>query len=199
MPSSDFIQSMNEKEHPVILVEGIRALPEADRPMVVACGVWLARTFPQAVFRTGNADGTDAAFAEGIAQVDPTRLQYVLPYAGHKKKNIAPGTFFCAMTEMSEAVEEQAVQAAISASPGCTAMMNNRRRIPSLAAKARYLMRDTVKVIGSSEQGLAPADAGLFFVNAVEPMKGGTGHTMRVCGLFGITVVSQNQWRQWLD
>ena len=199
MQSSDFIQSMNEKEHPVILVEGIRALPEVDRPAVIACGVWLARTFPHAIFRTGNADGTDTAFAKGIGQVDSTRLQYVLPYTGHKKKNIAPGASFCAMTEMSESVEEQAVQAAVSASPGCASLMNNRMRIPSLAAKARYLMRDTVKVIGSLDHGLAPADAGLFFVNSVDPMKGGTGHTMRVCGLFGVTVVTQDQWRQWLE
>jgi len=60
-------------------------------------------------------------------------------------------------------------------------MMNNRMRISSLAAKARYFLRDTVKVIGSQDHGLAPADAGLFFVNSVDPMKGGTGHTMRVC------------------
>lgn len=79
MQSSEFTRSMNGKKHPVILVEGVRALPEADRAIVVACGVWLARTFPHAVFRTGNADGTDTAFAEGIVQVDPTRLQYVLP------------------------------------------------------------------------------------------------------------------------
>jgi hypothetical protein len=180
-------------------VEGVRDLPEPDRAIVVACGVWLAVTFPHAVFRTGNADGTDTAFAEGIVQVDSTRLQYVLPYAGHKKKNIASGASFCAMTEMSEAVEEQAAQAAVAASPGCAAMMNNRMWIPSLAAKARYLLRDTVKVIGSQGHGLAPADAGLFFVNSVDPMKGGTGHTMRVCGIFGVPVVTQSLWRQWLD
>ncbi|MBW6498822.1 MAG: hypothetical protein K0B09_10560 [Bacteroidales bacterium] len=198
MQSSEFTQSMNGKKRPVILVEGVRSLPEADRAIVVACGVWLARTFPHAVFRTGNADGTDTAFAEGIVQVDPTRLQYVLPYAGHKKKNIAQGASFCAMTEMSEAVAEQAVQTAISASPGCAAMMNNRKRIPSLSAKARYLMRDTVKVIGSLDHGLAPADAGLFFVNAADPMKGGTGHTMRVCREMKVPVFDQVIWRAWL-
>lgn len=38
MQFSNFIQSMDEKKRPVILVEGIRALPEAERPIVVACG-----------------------------------------------------------------------------------------------------------------------------------------------------------------
>ena len=199
MKAHEFINTMNDKERPIILVEGIRALPEEDRSVVIFCGAWLAKNFPHAIFRTGNADGTDSAFAEGIAMVDPTRLQYVLPYAGHKKKNIVPGASNCALTEMSEATETKAEQAAITASPDCAAMMAKRKQIPSLAAKASYLLRDTIKVIGAPDQGLAPADAGLFFVNPVNPMKGGTGHTMRVCGIFGVTVVTQNDWRQWLD
>jgi hypothetical protein len=110
MQSSKFTQSMNGKKCPVLLVEGVRALPEADRAIVVACEVWLARTFPHAVFRIGNADGTDTAFAEGI----------VLPYAGK------------------------------------------------------------------------------FFVNAADPMKGGTGHTMQICREMKGPVFDQVIWREWL-
>ncbi|MDO9042721.1 MAG: hypothetical protein Q7U64_10345 [Desulfocapsaceae bacterium] len=46
MQSSEFTPSMNGKKFPVILVEGVSALPEADRAIVVACEVWLARIFP---------------------------------------------------------------------------------------------------------------------------------------------------------
>ena len=44
---------------PVVLLEGIRALPDADRAAVVALGRLLAVQLPGVVFRSGNAEGTD--------------------------------------------------------------------------------------------------------------------------------------------
>lgn len=62
------------------LVEETRELPEKDAGKLTAFAKWMAETYPQAIFRTGNADGADMAFANGVAQVDPTRIEYVLPY-----------------------------------------------------------------------------------------------------------------------
>ena len=74
---------------PVILVEGTRDLPETEAETLAAFSAWLARSYPPAIFRTGNADGSDSAFARGVARVDPSQLVYVLPYGGHRKKAMA--------------------------------------------------------------------------------------------------------------
>jgi len=63
----------------VVLVEGRRAVPELDHARLVAVGEWLAREFPAALFRSGNAEGADSLFATGVGKVDPCRLQLVLP------------------------------------------------------------------------------------------------------------------------
>lgn len=38
---------------------------------------FLANEFPQAVFRSGNADGPDALFARGVNAIAPERLTQV--------------------------------------------------------------------------------------------------------------------------
>jgi hypothetical protein len=61
------------------------------------------------------------------------------------------------------------------------------------------LLRDTLKVVGSVELGLAPATVGIFYVNPANPLKGGTARTMRVCRLRGVPVNTQAEWMKWGD
>jgi hypothetical protein len=182
---------------PVILVEGTRELPEEDAGKLTAFARWMAETYPQAVFRTGNADGADTAFANGVAQVDPTRIEYVLPYSGHRKKTLESGATQIDVSKLTAVAEERAVYHTKQASPEYGGMMARRIQIPQLRAKARYILRDTVKVIGSDEADVAPATVGVFYVNVKDPMKGGTGHTIRVCQKHGVPVVYQAQWMAW--
>ncbi len=60
---------------PVLLIEGIRALPDTDRAMVVAMGRMLAERMPGVTFRSGSADGTDTAFSEGVTAVAADRME----------------------------------------------------------------------------------------------------------------------------
>jgi hypothetical protein len=84
---ADQIRRLSTQDRPVILVEGTRNVPDTDRPLLVAMGRKLAKTLPRAVFRTGGASGADEAFAEGVRQVDPGRIEYVLPQSGHRAKH----------------------------------------------------------------------------------------------------------------
>jgi hypothetical protein len=68
--------------NPVILLEGTRQLPAEKRQALADVGKHLAESFPQAVFRSGNATGTDEAFAAGVATVSGSKLQLVLPTPG---------------------------------------------------------------------------------------------------------------------
>lgn len=66
----------------------------------------------------------------------------------------------------------------------------------SSAIRAAYIIRDTVKVLGSKE--LLPATAGIFYDDMVNPRSGGTGHTMDVCEKMGVPVINQFISFSWL-
>jgi len=198
MTYAQFSEQINALARPVILVEGIRALPSAEQPRLMALGAQLARDFPRAIFRSGNAEGADEAFALGVLRVDPDRLELVVPNSRHGRRRM-PGNFKpVAVSGLSLGAENHVAYVTQRASPVYVSLLDKRDRMPALKAKARYLLRDTVKVTGSAELGLAPANFGLFYVNVADPMQGGTGHTIRVCRDQGIPVVFQQNWMQWL-
>ena len=193
----EFLDYIHEYDCPIILVEGTRSLPESDRHFLVALGERLAKELPDAIFRMGNAEGADEAFAEGIKKIDPARLQYVLPYTKHRKGKIEDSSYKIALTDMPHVAEERAVYHTKTASSEYTSMLDKRDKIPMLHSKSMYILRDTIKVIGAVEAGLEPATIGIFYENTENPMKGGTGHTIRVCNQQGIPVVLKKEWMNW--
>ena len=184
---------------PIILVEGTRELPAGDRPRLVVFARWLAETYPKAIFRTGNAKGADEAFAEGVEGVDPARLEYVLPYTGHRKKKNPSPARFVALDAMPPLAEKQVAYQTEQASPEYGSLLAKRDKVPKLKAKAGYLLRDTLKVTGADEPELNKASFGIFYVNPADPMKGGTGHTIRVCRTLNVPVAFQDEWMQWVE
>lgn len=67
---------------------------------------------------------------------------------------------------------------------------NNRYTI-----KAAYIIRDTIKVIGTRH--IPPATFGIFYDDLTKPMTGGTGHTMKVCEQNKIPYINQTIWFDW--
>lgn len=180
----------------VILLEGKRLVQEADAPALVALGKLLAAALPEARFRSGNAPGADALFAEGVCAVDASRMELILPYSGHRKK-YSEGLSTLALDQLNLASEPQVVYH--------TAKHKNSRnpvqryvdgKRDQSAMKAAYLLRDTVKVLGAA--GIPAASVGLFYVDLQDPESGGTGHTMRVCRDMGIPLWDQTSWFRWL-
>ena len=185
--------------HPVILLEGTREVPVDELPKLTAFARWLAARYPEAIFRSGNAKGSDEAFAKGVHAVAPDRLELVLPVSGHRAKhNPSPYPVRnVGLDQLSVAAEANAAWLTSAASPIYESLMEKRDRVPRLRAKANYLIRDTAKVTGIPEVDFAKADFGIFYVNPADPMKGGTGHTIRVCQRLGIPVAFQDDWMQW--
>jgi hypothetical protein len=62
--------------------------------------------------------------------------------------------------------------------------------------KAAYIIRDTIKAIGTDE--IKPASFGIFYNDLERPTSGGTGHTMDVCKHNNIPVIDQSVWFSWL-
>ncbi len=193
----DFQSAVEKYRHPIILLEGSRTVVETQRPDLVRLGAMLAEAMPRALFRSGNAEGSDSLFAEGVTSVDPSRMQVITPTAGHRKKNLHPDYQVLALHQVSAVHEEDLVSVSNIATPKNKSLMANRSKIPRLGAKARYLLRDTLKVLGDPENGLAPADAGLFYTKP-DPMSGGTGHTIRVCQQQGVPFYLYEHWQHWI-
>ncbi len=53
------LNALKEQKHPVLLLEGTRNVPEAYREHLSRFGGQIARFLPNALFRSGNAPGSD--------------------------------------------------------------------------------------------------------------------------------------------
>ena len=148
------------------------------------------------LFRSGNADGADHYFSLGVTSVDSSRLQVITPYTGHRKKTKqAYETIPLDEINLAEEPEivYQAKQNKKTEKLIDQYVSGDRDRF---ALKAAYILRDTIKAIGSKE--IAPATFGIFYDDLDDPKTGGTGHTMKICEQNGIDVIDQRTWFKWL-
>ncbi len=197
---ADLVAVLAKHERPVLLVEGIRALPDEDRAAVVGMGRLLAERLPGCVFRSGNAEGSDTAFAEGVTAVNPTRMEYVVTHGGMGRKWRHADGRSVALDRLAHVGEGPVGEYTVRSSPdlkGLVEAYRVRGAKGPVGAKAAYLLRDTLKVIGAPEAGLLPATAGIFYVNEANPLAGGTGHTIRVCMERQVPVVVHAIWQTW--
>ena len=196
MTFQEFSALVEETPDGVILVEGRRSIPADDAVFAERLARGLALKFSRLCFRSGNATGSDEAFSGGVASVDPSRLEIVAPYADHRKNERHAGAFYTSpeilTPEQARDIESQSIQA----SPQNRRIIGMRGKKGPLGAKADYLVRDTMKVIGVPGRFAKPICA-LFFVNLADPMEGGTGHSIRVCQQEGVPVIFQDKWGAW--
>lgn len=196
MTLNEFLQQY-DKPGSIILLEGKRNVREEDREKLVKLGNLLAFKSKHMLFRSGNADGSDQFFSEGVAGIDNRRLQVITPYSGHRRKtNLAYDTV--ALDEIDLAAEADVVYQSKSNKKTENLIdqyVGGNRN--SYAIKAAYIIRDTVKAIGA--EGVQPATFGIFYDDLLNPLAGGTGHTMRVCMQNNIPIVDQQVWFQWLQ
>lgn len=180
----------------IILLEGKRDVREEDKEPLVKIGTLLAEKTKHMLFRSGNANGADFYFSAGVASVAPSRLHVIVPYSEHRqKKNKSYETI--SLDEVSLANEPEVVYQ--SKENKKTEKLvdqyvaGNRDRF---SIKAAYIIRDTVKAIGT--RNIRPASFGIFYDDLTNPKQGGTGHTMKTCERNGIPVIDQRTWLRWL-
>ena len=179
-------------KNPVILLEGTRKINDDQFFLLSKFGEFIAGKFPNCHFRSGNASGSDDAFAQGVRKVAPDRMQIVLPKMDSGKSRLRNRDYVLALEDVSQAEEKQIIYESKRATP------KNKRLFEAyelqqegmMKQKSLYLLRDTLKVLGSP--------AGIFFVNEDDPEAGGTGHTMRVCRQNSIPVFTQDVWLSWM-
>jgi hypothetical protein len=193
---TEFSLLIQSQAAPVILLEGRRSIPPTEAMQAARVARFLAEQFPHARFRSGNAEGSDAAFSEGVALVDPQRLEVVTPYPGHRKKARVSGASYASPEDMDRLREPDLLAQTVQATPANRRLIETFGKPGASGAKAAYLVRDTLKVVGIEGRLSQPA-AALFWVDLKDPAAGGTGHTIRVCQQLGVPVVFQNEWANW--
>ena len=196
MIPSKFSQAIEKATCPVVLLEGTRSLGRESEPFVEAFAAQLAANFPSAIFRSGNAPGSDQAFARGVASVDVARLEIVVPYTRHRLTERPDGARVLSLDDIGDDAELDRLS--LAASPIYEKLFAS-RAINASAAKVKYLLRDTLKITGDSATDFAPATAGLFWVNPLKPNQGGTAHTMRVGQKMKLPMWTQEKWEKWFD
>ena len=184
-------------ENPVILLEGRRKVKSDDKAKLTAFAYNLAVAFPNVTFRTGNADGSDTLFAKGVAEVDPSRIQYVVPYPGMKKKNRFEGAEVLSLDQIDKVEEEKVEYLTSRQSEKTASMIDYAKKNPTgmMAAKSKYLLRDTLKVTGSATGNYSPPVAAFFYIDTDDKYAGGTGHTIKVCEELDVPVYTQLDWK----
>lgn len=191
----EFTKLVESVEKPVILLEGSRRVLENDVELLSEFAIKLAKEFPQAVFRSGGAIGSDDLFSQGIFSTDRKRLELVLPKpqkANQRKLNAV------LLDDLPESEEEEICNLTVKATPKYKGMVDFYKKKQKGRAyyKTKYLLRDTLKVCGSETLGASPANVGCFYLNSNKPT-GGTGHTIRVCKLLNIPAIKQSEWLGW--
>lgn len=196
MTLEDFI-SQYDKDNSIVLLEGKRNVLEADKESLVSLGNLLASTTSKMIFRSGNADGADYYFSVGVSAVDKSRLQVITPYTGHRQKsNQAYDTI--SLDEINIAAEPEVVyQSKTNKKVGKLVEQYISGARDRYSIKAAYIIRDTIKVIGTEE--IKSANFGIFYDDLDKPKEGGTGHTMKVCEQNNIPIIDQKTWFKWLS
>jgi hypothetical protein len=196
MTLAEFTSIVEASPEAVVLLEGRRSIPDHDAALATLTARMLMERFPKLRFRSGNAAGSDQAFSEGVAQVAPWRLQVVAPYSGHRKSARYADAVYDSPESLSSIQDDEVAYKTAKASPKSKGLIAKRDKKGTLAAKATYLIRDTMKVTGHSEMFPKPVCA-LFYVDMNDPLAGGTGHTIRVCQQEGVPFAFQDSWQQW--
>lgn len=195
MELSTFISAF-DKPDSIILLEGKRKVKEEDKSKLIALGELLAVQTRHMIFRSGNADGSDQLFSQGVANVDASRLQNILPYATHRKKyNLAKDSIGMDQIDLSGEPEIAYLTKTNKRSKNLIDQYLSGKR-NRYTIKAAYLLRDTVKVVGIDH--FAPATAGIFYDDLDNPVSGGTGHTINMCKEREIPWLDQKQWMKWV-
>jgi hypothetical protein len=193
-----FLDFITEYDKPgyIVLLEGKRDVNESDQPLLTSLGHKLACSTKHMLFRSGNAAGADHYFSEGVFQVAQDRLQVITPYTSHRNKSTAeynaiPLDDVNLLKEPEVVYQSKHNKKTANLIDKYVAGARDRFSI-----KAAYIIRDTVKAIGTAN--IPPANFGIFYDDLSNPMQGGTGHTMDVCQKNGIPIINQTVWLDWL-
>ncbi len=185
-----------DKKNSVVLLEGKRNVAKEDAGKLSELGRLLALNTRHILFRSGNADGADYLFSQGVAGIDSSRLQVITPYRGHRRKYILSDNVI-SLDDIDLSSEPEIIrQTCINKRYESLVGLYLSGKKDQSTVKAPYLLRDTLKVMGTKE--MHKASFAVFYDDLEGEMSGGTGHTMFMCRQNKVPFINQKIWFDWL-
>ena len=197
MTFPDFIDLFNRLTEPIVVLEGKRLVRIADETKLVTLGITLAKSLPHVTFRSGNAPGADELFMKGVMSVAPDRTQVIKPYRLHRRA--VDYRTMVSMDELNLVEEPEIIYATKAVSKNRQVDRYASGERDGMAMKGAYLLRDTIKIVGSKQLDLEPANFAIIYEDLDDSRSGGTGHTIKVCEEHGVLVLDQRVWFEWLS
>ena len=184
-------------EGSIVLLEGKRNVLDNDKEKLFKLGVLLTEKSKFIKFRSGNADGADSFFAKGVSAIDGSRMELIVPYSGHRKNE--NNEYSTISLDSIDLANEQDVVLQSKRN------LKTKKLIDKFVAgdsnrvtiKAAYIIRDTIKVIGTTD--IKPANFAIFYDDLAKPKTGGTGHTMNICKANNVEFIDQRVWMEWME
>ena len=193
---ADFIRLLDE-ENSIVILAGKRDVIESDKPKLFKLGQMLAENTTKIVFRSGNADGADKLFSEGVLNSNPEKLQVITPYFGHKISNNLNENII-SLDSINLNLEHDLIYTAKKNKDAKGLVEEYLKGVDKrLKSKGAYLLRDTLMITGT-KTGILPASFSIFYDDLRKSKKGGTGHTMFMCNEKNVPFIDQTTWMKWL-
>jgi len=190
-----FILAFN-KPGSIILLEGKRVVLPDDSKKLVQLGKLLAQRLPLVQFRSGNAQGADECFAQGVITVDSCRFHVIIPDSKHRQRSLHGITYY-SLDDIPLASDHPIIYEARKHKPTSQLvdlyLKGFRDRTTHRIAP---IIRDAVKVLGT--EIIPSATVGFFYDDLSNPMSGGTGFTMLTCTNAQVPCYDQTVWFNWL-
>jgi hypothetical protein len=152
---------------------GTREIERHEIPLLESAGIFYASLGHE--IHTGNAVGSDQAYALGASTVNPRQVHLYLPWKGYESKAIIDGNVVHYVDESDQHMKLLAER--------------NHEKWKSLSPQVKNLMIRNTQIVYGSVMVLANP-------NWNRPGYGGTGHGMRVAAELGIPVwlVREHKW-----
>lgn len=195
-----FQEIISTANSPVVLLEGSRNVPVAVAVKMEQLAAHLMNQFPALTARSGNAEGSDEAWARGVNRIAPDRLQLVLPVPNYRARSIAPDNETVALREVAPG--DYGAARTLCREHYEYGSRRGAEAFDSMPPfKKNYLERDALKVLGyASYSGKRPkATAALFYLDPAKKNGGGTGHTVRLCEAERVPYFLVDDWLQWIE
>ena len=195
MPINSFIEKY-DVPNSIIFLGGKREVKQEDKEKLVLLGGELARRSKHLIFRSGNSSGSDFYFAKGVAHIDSSRMEVVIPFNDYRKTlNKAGNTISLDDMDLSNSLDIiSESEKNIKTKKVVKQYFNGERH--KYAMFGAFIIRDTVAILGV-DPNVRPANFALFYDDFELPLQGGTGHTMKVCESAQVPYFTQEEWFSW--
>ncbi|HAP68094.1 MAG TPA: hypothetical protein DCQ99_10105 [Nitrospinae bacterium] len=196
----DVIKYLGQFKKPYVALEGSRTITHEAAEKMEKIAKILVTALPNLIVRSGNAEGSDIAWARGVNSVAPERLELFVPQKNMPKKNIVTGNRVITISDINPDFWKYAKKLSCENYLSVDGKKFGKSAWDKIKRwQQPYLIRDVFKVTGVpfGKEKPIKTHLALLYINTKKKNGGGTGHTMRICERLGVPVIGYETWKDY--